>query len=147
MGLHWLCVCSALIRSNLELEVGIQFCNAMFRANSYRELRSLTLCSSINKFCFFKDCIKNDSQQFSLIPLLQGFISSMICSAFPFSCLFYNMYRAKSETGLFVFMHRVCSLSLISIDIQSVQYMIYCRCCFYISCMFFKSYSYLSNLP
>ena len=37
------------------------------------ELWSMTSCSSNNKFCFWRKCIKNDSQIFILTPLLQGF--------------------------------------------------------------------------
>jgi hypothetical protein len=69
-------------------------CNAVSRANSYRGLRSLTFCSSINKFFLWRICIKNDSQQFVLTPLLQDFNSSMVCSAFPYSCLLFNMCKA-----------------------------------------------------
>jgi hypothetical protein len=60
MDLPWLgvcvcvCVCGALVRRKMKPEVGIQLCNAMYRVNWYRGLRSLTLSSSINTFCFWR---------------------------------------------------------------------------------------------
>ena len=79
-GLTWLGVCGALVRSKQEPEVSIYLCNATSCANSYRGLGSLTFCSSINKFCFWRTCIKNHSQIFTLTPLLQGLNNSMLCS-------------------------------------------------------------------
>jgi len=34
--------------------------------------------------------MKNDSQQLLLIPLLQVFNSSVVCSEFPYLCLLFN---------------------------------------------------------
>jgi len=71
------CVCGALVRSKLKPDVAIQLRNVMSRANSYRMMRSLTLCSLIATFCFCRMCAKNGSQQFILILLSQGFNSSV----------------------------------------------------------------------
>jgi hypothetical protein len=38
--------------------------------------------------------MKNDSQQYTAIPLLQVFNISMVCSAFPYSCLSFNVCKA-----------------------------------------------------
>jgi hypothetical protein len=75
MDLPCLGVC--MLRSKQEPEVGTYLCNATSYANSYRGLASLTFCSSINKFCFWRMCIKNDSQIFILTPSLQGFNRSI----------------------------------------------------------------------
>ena len=41
----------------------------------------------------------------------------MACSGLPYSCLLWRIYNAYVETGLFVFIQRVFSRRLISIDL------------------------------
>jgi hypothetical protein len=60
--------------------------------------------------------MKNDSQQFILIPLLQVFNSYVGGSAFPYLCLLFNMCKTYAETGLFVLVYLVCSLCRTFID-------------------------------
>jgi hypothetical protein len=38
--------------------------------------------------------VKNDSQQIILIPLLQVYNTSMVCSVFPYLCLLFNICNA-----------------------------------------------------
>ena len=128
MDLPQLGVC--MVRSKQEPEVGIQLCNATSCANSYRELGSLTFCSSINKFCFWWKCIQNDSQLFILTPLLQSVNSSMVCFVFPDSCYLICVGRKLKQGCLFLCIQYVLFLYALSLMIcQSVQHMNYCRCC------------------
>jgi hypothetical protein len=90
-------------------------------AKAYRGLKPLTLSSSISSCCW-RTCMKNDSQQFILIPLLQSFKSPVICSAFPYSCHLFDICKAKAYTELFVFMYLICSMCLLFSIYQSVQH-------------------------
>jgi len=47
--------------------------------------------------------IKNDCQQFILIPLSQGFNRSVVCSAFPYSCLLFSMCKFQNTLFFAVF--------------------------------------------
>jgi hypothetical protein len=72
----------------------------------------------------------NDSQHFIIFPLLHVFNNCIVYSKFPCLCLFLRMCNVYSEIGLFVLIHLVCSLCLISIDCQSGQrdllHVLYC---------------------
>ena len=61
--------------------------------------------------------MSNDSQQFILFPLLHGFSSFMIWSAFPYSCLLFRKCNAYAEIGVFVLMYLVYSRCRIPIDL------------------------------
>ena len=71
---------------------------------------------------------------------------------FYISCMFFMSYSYRSSSlsnvwiiaGV-VFMYRVCSYVLFLSIFQSVHHMNYCRCCFYVSCMFLVCYSYRSS--
>ena len=86
---------SVCVGNDLKLGVGIMSVYYLVTcAKSYRALKWLMLCSWINTSCCWMICTKNDSQQFILIPLLQVFNSFVVCSAFPYSCLLFNMCKA-----------------------------------------------------
>ena len=86
-------------------------------ARAYGGLGSLVFCSSINKLCCCSTSMYNDSKQFIIFPLLHAFNNCMICSGLPYSCLFLRICNAYAERGLLVFIYRICSRSLISIDL------------------------------
>jgi len=113
----------------------------MSHASSYRGLRSLALCSLMNAFCLWRICINNDSKQVILIPLLQGFNSSMVCSAFQYPCHLICVRRKLKQGCLFLCIVCVLCVSFLSI-FQSVRHMNYWRFCFYVPCMFYMSHSY-----
>jgi len=115
----------------------------MSHANSYRGLRSLTLCSLINAFCLWRMCINNDSQQFILISLLQDFNSSVVLRFHIRVCHLICVRHKLKHGCLFLCIVYVLYVLFLSI-FQSVQHMNYCSCCFYVLCMFFMSYSYRS---
>jgi len=124
---------SVLVESELKLAVGIVVLYVVYRlvtcAKAYRGFRSLTLCSSINTSCCWRTCMKNDSQQFVLIPLLQVLNSSVVCSAFPHSCPLFNMLRRKPKLCC-LFWCILCVLCVIFLlNFQFGQHMNYCRCC------------------
>jgi hypothetical protein len=79
---------------------------------------SLTLYSSINKFYFWRTCIKNNSQIFILPTLLQSFNRSMLCFMFPYSFFYLICAVCKLKQGcLFLCTYLVCSLCLIPNDL------------------------------
>ena len=68
----------------------------------------MTLCSLINTVCFWRMCTcvhayKERSQQCILISLSQGISSSVVCSAFPYSCLSFGMCKLNNTLFFAVF--------------------------------------------
>ena len=99
-------------------------------ARQYRGLKSLVLCSSINKCCC-SIYICKDSQQFIIFSLSHACNNCRICSGLPQSCLLLRMWIAYAERGLLVFIYLMCSRYLTTYDCQSEQHRIFCM--FYIA--------------
>ena len=109
LTLCWYSLCAGTVGTELWWITDYLTCRLATVVEVYDGLRSLTFCLSISVFWFWKICTQNDSQQFILFPLLHGFSSSIIWSAFPNSCLLFRMINAYAESGLFVFTYLVCS--------------------------------------
>ena len=63
----------------------------------------MTCCSEINILCLLCMCMNKDSQQFILVPFVQGFNSLNVSSDEPNSCLLFNMCAAYAMVGLLFF--------------------------------------------
>lgn len=97
-------------------------------AKSHTGLR-LTLCPSISTSCCWRMCMKNDSQPFILIPLLQIFNSSVVCSAFHIHVCYLICVRHTLKPGCLSWCILYVLCVVLVLIIQFGQSVNYCKCC------------------
>ena len=79
------CLFAGLACNRSRCVSGYVTCPLVTLVKEYSGLGSLNFCTLISKFCCWRTCVKNISQEFIFFPLLRVFNKCMACSG-----LLYN---------------------------------------------------------